>query len=765
LVASKRTKNLSEEFRSSNESGVPMSFRFQLVQLIIDRMAPIAIDDICRYFDLNDKKSRMAIKLRLKRLQNQGVLLKDIKERYGIAKEINLVVGRVSGNANGYGFLVMDNGEQDIYLHHKQMRKVLHGDHVLARVKSIDNRGRKKGEIIEVLITTSSQERKIIGYYHYENGLGFVEPDDSRFGRNISIPKDRSYGAMEGDIVVVKIIGHPIQWNHAVGEVVEVLGKVMEPGIETQIAIKKFEIPSEWSDAVRSQLHIISRQLSKVSPRKERRDLRNLKLVTIDGIDARDFDDAVYCEPSTYGWRLLVAIADVSHYVTAGSPLDTEALNRGNSIYFPNTVVPMLPQELSNGICSLHPKQDRYCVVCDMEINQEGEVITYEFYSAVMHSYARLTYEITNAIVYQKDTQQRAAWSEIVPHLDDLYQLYCCLDRRRRDRGTVEFEFPEPFIEFDSKYRISRISVKSKNIAYKVIEECMLAANVCAAQFLKENIRQGNIQGETIYRNHEGPRTDVLVNLRKFLSSLGLTLEGGDEPKVEHYADLVNLVSDKPEISSIVQSMLLRSLGQAIYSTKGNGHFALAFPIYTHFTSPIRRYSDLVIHRQIKSVISKSPKAEASLSNVDIAEVAKHCSYTERRAEDATRDVIVWLKAQYMQDKVGKEFEGVISSVKEFGIFVQLNEIFVDGLVHVKSLGNDYYHFDPLHFQLIGERTAQRYRLGDAVKVVVARVDLFDSKIDLELATKGHSKIRKTTVLKRRKNDKQTKQKAKKSKK
>ena len=630
-----------------------------------------------------------------------------------------------------------------MYLHHNQMRTVLHGDRVLAKIKGVDRRGRKEGVIVEVLI---DQKREIVGHFHLKGGIGFVEPDDARFARDISISSNGFNGAKHGDIVVVRICEHPIERKHAVGEIIEVVGRGLEAGMETEIALRKHEIPHHWSDQVAAQMKrmVDGNLLTKAQPDPNRKDIRHLPLVTIDGSDAKDFDDAVYCEPINGGWRLLVAIADVSDYVEAGSALDSAAYERGNSVYFPNRVVPMLPEQLSNGICSLNPDEDRYCLVCDMHITDRGEVAHFQFYPALMHSQARLTYEQVNAIVVEKDRHQRQVWAAVTPHLEQLYQMWRCLRKNRDIRGAIEFEFPQPYIEFDDTKRISRISGQQRNDAHRLIEECMLAANVCAAEFL-----QSHRGGNAIYRNHEGPDVDALTDLRKFISGLGLTLGGGNQPKAKDYARLIASVDPRDDMAGVVQTVLLRSLNQAVYSTDQVGHFALAFPAYCHFTSPIRRYCDLIVHRQIKQILSAMPDdigdaGEVSdatgkdnrkivPSGISLEQIGEHCSFAERRADDATRDVIAWLKAEFMQEKVGKEFNGIISGVKEFGIFVQLNEIFVDGLVHVTSLGNDYYHFDPAHYQLLGARGKQRFRLGDRVRVRVILVDLDQAKIDFDL--------------------------------
>ena len=645
------------------------------------------------------------------------------------------------GHANGFGFVRPDQGGEDLYLHDRQMRKVLHGDRVRAR--RVNYQGREEASIVEVLQTTG---REIVGHFFKESGVGIVEPDDSRFARDISVAKGKFNGADDGDVVVVRITRHPIEHHHAVGEVIEVVGRDLAPGMETEIAIRKHELPHVWSEETDMEIAALGDSLKFVQHDSRRVDLRQLPLVTIDGEDSRDFDDAVYCESINRGWRLIVAIADVSHYVRTDSALDREAFNRGNSVYFPNRVIPMLPEALSNGICSLNPGEDRFCMVCDMSISRRGEITDYRFYPATMQSRARLTYGIVNAIVSDKDQTRREQWKEIAPHLDRLYSLYRVLRSRRE---SIDFEIPEPFIEFDDKKRISRITARPRNEAHRLIEECMLAANVSAAQYLQIHYRN-----DTVYRNHNGPDIDGLADLKRFLGGLGLTLGGGDDPQARDYAILVDSIAGRNDIAGVVQSVLLRSLSQAVYSTEQTGHFALSFPIYTHFTSPIRRYADLVVHRRIKQVISDSSTKIVAPAGVSFDRIGEQCSFTERRADNASYDVIAWLKAEFMLERVGEEFGGTISGVKEFGIFVQLDQIFVDGLVHVSALGDDFYHYDPVRIQLEGEHDGQRFRLGDKVRVSVARVDMDQAKINFELvpAEQSETKTGKSGSARRARN-------------
>lgn len=721
----KPSSQSSSGYRAADESGIPVPSRLMLIEFLTDIGEPVTFQAMCRHFQIKDKEAKQSLNGRLERLQNQGVVIVDRRKRFALPDKMGAFVGRVIGHANGFGFVRPDKGGDDLYLHHKQMRKVLHGDRVVAKLRSVDSRGRTEGVIVEVIVDL---EREIVGHFHFESGVGFVEPDDSRFARDIAIPSDQTNNAQNGDIVVVKLLRHPVQHQHAVGKISHIMGNELAPGMEIDIAIRKHEIPCEWPAVVDQQLDKDRRKFQSAKLDKGRKDLRDLPLVTIDGEDARDFDDAVYCQPNAKGWRLVVAIADVSHYVKVGSPMDLEAYRRGNSVYFPNRVVPMLPEMLSNGICSLNPEEDRCCMVCDMQLDSRGKVVDYSFYPGLMHSSARLTYTLVAGIVDQKEEKLRAEWRHVASELDDLYSLYQAMNKQRDARGTINFSFPEPFIHFDEQQRIDQITVRDRNVAHKMIEECMLAANVCAGELIQEAFGEFGI-----YRNHAGPDQDKLKDLHAFLQSIGLYLKGDDEPNAGDYAQLLEQASNRPEIFGMVQTVLLRSLSQAQYSPELLGHFALSFPVYTHFTSPIRRYPDLVVHRLIRNHLNKK-QLKVAPHDASAAEVGENCSFTERRAEDATRDVVSWLKAEFMQDKIGEEFSGVISGVKEFGIFVTLDHIFVDGLVHVTGLGKDYFQFDPQSFQLVGERNGRRFRLGDRVTIVVAKVDLDLARIDFDLA-------------------------------
>ncbi len=591
----KITADTDNGFRVVDDSGIAVPSRLQVIEYLASREGPAGIDDIAEFFKLNGKETILGLTGRLQRLCARSVLELTPSGKYQLADKDSLVLGKVTGHVDGYGFLLPDQRNGDIYLGKRQMRRVMHGDRVLCRIRKVDHKGRKEGEIVEVL---EGQDRKIVGKFEIHGGNGVVIPDDPRFGRTISVPRSATLGAKAGDIVVVTVSGHPVKQEKASGEIAEVIGPEHEPGIKSEIAVRKHELPHIWPHDVTGQIDKLVASFPGPVASQHRTDLSGMPLLTIDGIDARDFDDAVFCEKIQGGWRLVVAIADVSHYVPVNSPLDLEAYQRGTSVYFPDRVIPMLPEQLSNDICSLNPEQDRDCMVCDMRFDATGSVVKYEFYQGVMRSQARLTYEIVEQIVIHRDSSQRTAWGAVTGHLDSLYDLSRRLRECREGNGSIDFNFPEPYIEFDAQKRISNISARERTGAHRLIEECMLVANVCAAKFLQENLGD-----KAIYRNHEGPDQDGLAKVREFLSGLGLSLGGQQKPSAIDYRNLLVEIEDRPEILSVVQTVLLRSLSQAVYSPEQLGHFALAFPVYTHFTSPIRRYSDLVVHRLIKSLI------------------------------------------------------------------------------------------------------------------------------------------------------------------
>jgi len=697
----------------------PVPSREAVLAILKERGEPLTFQTITTALHVEGERDLDAFGRRLRAMERDGQLLKNRRGLYALIDRMDVVSGRVIGHHEGFGFLVPDQGGDDLFLSPREMRLVLHGDRAVARVAGLDQRGRKEGSIIEVL---ERAHKTVVGRFIAENHMNVLVPSDKRITQDILIPHDAIGAAKPNQIVVAEIIEHPTRRSQPVGRIVEVLGDHMAPGMEIEVAIRAYDLPHVWPDAVLSDVASLSPHVPEEA-KENREDLRTVPLVTIDGEDARDFDDAVYCERVGKGYRLIVAIADVSHYVRPGTALDREGQNRGNSVYFPNNVIPMLPEILSNGLCSLNPLVDRLCMACEMEIDAHGEITEFRFFEAVMRSQARLTYTKVAAMLVDQDAALRKEYAPLVPHLENLYALYKILNKARQARGAVDFELPETKIIYNEQRKIERIVPLQRNDAHKLIEECMLAANVCAAEFLVKK------KVPAPFRIHAGPPAEKLTALREFLFELGVQLGGGNEPKAKDYAKLLASLGDRPDVR-LIHTVLLRSLSQAIYSPDNIGHFALGFENYTHFTSPIRRYPDLLVHRAIKGILKRQPIQDTIEA---VQTLTDHLSSTERRADDATREVTRWLKAEYMMDKIGEEFDGIISGVTNFGIFVELAEVYVDGLVHITSLGNDYYHFDPAKHRLLGERTNRIYRLGDSVRVKVAQVNLDEAKLDFEL--------------------------------
>ena len=667
--------------------------------------------------------------------------------------------GVVSGHRDGHGFVIRDDGQADIYLPSNEMRAVLHKDRVKARIVRLDRKGRPEGRVTEIVERANSP---IIGRLLQESGVWLVAPEDKRYGQDVLIPKGATGSAKPGQVVVVELTEPPALYGQPVGRVKEVLGEIDDPGMEIEIAVRKYGVPHEFSEAALAQARALPDHV-RASDHKHRVDLRDVPLVTIDGEDARDFDDAVYCEPAkvgrTKGWRLLVAIADVSHYVETGSAIDVDAYDRATSVYFPRRVIPMLPEKLSNGLCSLNPGVERLCMVCDMLINAKGEVHAYQFYPAVMFSHARFTYTEVAAILQNTRGPEAAQRKALVPYLLNLHDVYRALLAARNVRGAVDFETVETQIVCDESGRIEKIVPRTRNDAHKLIEEAMLAANVCSADFIGEGKHTG------LFRVHEGPTPEKQDILRNYLKAMGVTQTISDNPHPSEFQLIANATKDRPE-SQQIHTMLLRSMQQAIYTPLNAGHFGLAFDAYTHFTSPIRRYPDLLVHRVIKAILAgkryqlpalptpgeahaKLSKRLASRAKPVTGEPVKkpsadtlawqaaglHCSANERRADEASRDVEAWLKCKYMREHLGEEFSGVVSSVTSFGLFVTLDAMYVEGLVHITELGGEYFRFDEARQELRGERTGIRYALGSRVQVQVSRVDLDGRRIDFRLVT------------------------------
>src|SRR5471030_1887546 len=694
---------------------------------------------------------------RLKAMERDGQLKSDASGIFVLADQSALVAGRVMSHRDGFGFVIPDDASADLFLPEKEMQKVLHGDKVMARIVGTDRRGRPEGTIVEV---THRANTHIIGRLIHENGSWVVAPEDQRIGQDILVAG--SVGkAKAGQIVSVELTEQPMRFKQPVGKIVEVLGSLDDPGMEIEIAVRKFGVPHIFSTAALKQAEKLPFEV-RDADLKDRIDLRDVPMVTIDGEDARDFDDAVYCEPVKVGrancFRLIVAIADVSHYVKPNEALDIDALERSTSVYFPRRVIPMLPEKLSNGLCSLNPQVDRCVLVCDMVITARGEIKAYQFYPAVMHSAARLTYTEVASVLTNTKGPEAAKRADLLPQLQNLYGVYKSLHAARQKRGAIDFDTTETYIVCNAQGKIEQIVPRLRNDAHRLIEECMLAANVCAADFLKRHKHPG------LYRVHAGPTPEKLENLRAFLRGVGLSLGGGEKPHASDYAALMAMVRDRPD-AQMLQSMVLRSMQQAVYSPDNIGHFGLAYEAYAHFTSPIRRYPDLLTHRAIKAILlgkKYEPKlTSTSILNTDVSNATRkqqakdkaegkekkavdltiwdalgvHCSANERRADEASRDVEAWLKCYFMQDKLGEEFTGIITGVTTFGVFVQLDTLFVEGLVHITDLGADYFQYDDARHELRGERTGKRYQLTDRLTVQVVRVDLESRKIDLRLVT------------------------------
>jgi len=705
---------------------------------------------------------------RINAMERDGQIKQDKDGFYHVQSKENFIAGRVNSHRDGYGFLIPDDSSDDVYLPEREMQRVLNGDRVLVRVVGTDRRGRLEGAIVEVLDRANTH---IIGRLLNENGMWIIAPEDKRISQDVVLSGSPGQ-AKAGQVVSVKLTEQPTRYAKPAGKIVEVLGDVDDPGMEIEIAVRKFGVPHIFSDAASKAASKLPGEVKTVDL-QDRVDLRDIPLVTIDGEDARDFDDAVYCEPVKIGrlpgYRILVAIADVSHYVKPNDAIDGDALLRSTSVYFPRRVIPMLPEKLSNGLCSLNPDVDRLTLVCDMVITAHGEVKAYQFYPAVIHSAARFTYTEVAAILGNTkgpEANKRAALApNLVPHLLHLQEAFHALLEARHLRGAIDFETTETYIVCNAAGKIEKILPRTRNAAHKLIEECMLAANVCAADLLIRHKHPGT------YRIHATPSKEKLTQLRTYLKPLGLNLNGGDKPAASDYADLMKKIKDRVD-APILQTMLLRSMQQAVYSPDNIGHFGLSYDAYAHFTSPIRRYPDLLTHRAIKAILAGKKyeptgidigSLNSSISNatrkqqmVDKAEgkqkkdptiwtaLGVHCSANERRADEASRDVEAWLKCYYIRNRLGEEFTGTISGVTQFGIFVQLDDLFIEGLVHVTDLGADYFQYDDARHELRGERTGKRYQLTDRVKVQVTRVDLDARKIDLGLVQPGGSQVAKS---------------------
>lgn len=739
-----------EAKREAQNYDNPIPSRELILALLEERGAPATRAQLQDEFGITDEEGVEALRRRLRAMERDGQLIYTRRGAYAPVDKLDLIKGRVQGHRDGFGFLVPDEGTEDLFLSPAQMRLVFDGDRVLGRITGVDRRGRSEGTIVEIL---ERAHEVLVGRYYNENGIAFVVADNAKINHEVLVTPGCDGGAKHGQYVEVKITHWPTMHRQSQGEVIEVVGDYMAPGVEIEVALRSYDIPSVWPQAVLDEAAKLKGHVEEKDKLK-RVDLRHLPLVTIDGEDARDFDDAVFCEPQKAsgwrlfagGWKLYVAIADVSHYVPVGSALDAEAELRGTSVYFPSEVVPMLPEAISNGLCSLMPKVDRLAMVCEMTVSKSGELTDYQFYEAVIHSHARLTYNKVSSMLEHPRSQDGARlldeYADVVPALKNLYELYKALAKARQGRGAIDFETTETRIVFGDNRKIAEIRPTTRNDAHKIVEECMLCANVATARFLQDLEMPG------LYRVHDSPQPEKIERLRQFLGAMGMSLtrKKGD-PTPEDYSAVLQKVQGRPD-AQLIQTVMLRSLSQAVYSPNNAGHFGLNYEAYTHFTSPIRRYPDLLTHRAIRSVVRSRKKTDrvqragagvlpkASIYPYDHAaleRLGQQCSQNERRADEATRDVVSWLKCEFMKDRVGESFDGLVTAVTGFGLFVELKDIYVEGLVHITALPADYYHFDAVHHRLAGERSGKSFRLGDQVRVQVARVDLDERKIDFEM--------------------------------
>lgn len=716
----------------------PIPSRPLILEQLAAQTGPVTLDELIGLFGLKKLSQQEALGKRLFAMTRDGQIVQNRNGAYGPVSRMNLIAGVVQAHRDGFGFLVPDAGGADVFLAPRQMRPLMNGDRVLVRLTGTDARGRPEGSVVEVIERAS---RSIVGRLHLDQGVSYVIPDNPRIHQDLLIPPDKRGGARHGQMVVAEIEVPPGQRTLAVGRVTEILGDHLAPGMEIVASIRAHNLPSEWPAAVERECAAIA---DTVQPEqiRGREDLRSLPLVTIDGADARDFDDAVHARPEKQGWTLWVAIADVSAYVVPGTALDKEATHRGTSVYFPRQVIPMLPEKLSNGLCSLNPDVDRLCMVCELRVMPDGEVAQSRFYQAVMRSQARLIYEDVAAILENPEGEAASQRAKLVPHLQTLRSVFEALFAARSRRGAIDFETTETKIIFSDERKIERIMPVVRNIAHRLIEECMIAANVEAAKLVEKH------EVPALFRVHAEPDPLKVTALREFLSGRGLSLSGGDKPTAKDYARALAAAKGR-EDASLIQSVMLRSMMQAQYSPQNSGHYGLALSHYAHFTSPIRRYPDLLLHRAIKHVLAK-PVAKGlrrmlperkgaayTYTAEQMLALGTHCSMTERRADEATREVTTWLKCEYMRHRVGEEFTGRISAVTSFGLFVELDGLYVDGLVHVSHLRNDYYEFDARRQRLVGARLKQVYALGDRLRVKLVRVSLDERKIDLELVGSG----------------------------
>ena len=722
FVNQSNTMNKRTKSQSSSKKVFELPEREAIIEFLREAGRPLKRKQFADAFVIRDPEIRQALGRRLRAMERDGQLIRNRRGSYGLIEKMDLIKGRVIGHPDGYGFVVPDEGGKDLFLSAREMRTVLNEDRVLVRQVNVDKQGKREGALVEILERANHQ---LVGRFYEDSGITYVVPDNKRLNHDILIPPGDKNNAGHGQYVVTKIIHQPEKHRQAIGKVLSIIGDGLDASMAVDIAIRSYELPFEWPDVINREIDGLTEEVDSENI-SDRVDSRSIPFVTIDGEDARDFDDAVYCEKQGSGWRLLVAIADVSHYVKQQSGLDDESRLRGTSVYFPDRVIPMLPEILSNGLCSLKPDIDRYSLVCELNIAANGKVKNSSFFKGIIKSAARLTYTEMSAIVVDKDNDARKKRDQLVTCLDDLYQLYQLLHAERKKQGLIDFSSLESRFEFNDEGHIESIHTVQRNEAHRLIEEMMLVANVAAGEFIEKN------EIPTMYRIHATPKSEKLENVRSLLSQLGLSLGGGEEPTAKDYAKLVEVIRRRDD-AQMLETVLLRSMPLASYNMENEGHFGLGFPIYAHFTSPIRRYPDLMVHRAIVHIIEGHPATTFEYSQQAMLELAEHCSMTERRAEEASRDAVQRLKCAYMKDKVGETFSGMVSSVTSFGLFVVLDDIFIEGLIHISNLPIDYYHFDPITHSLRGERGGKVFRLGQKLNVLLTRVDLDERKIDFEL--------------------------------
>ena len=724
----KRSSWQDRDPRFREESGRyehPIPSRQFILDVLGEAGQPMGFDGVCTRLGVKDRAVRQALSKRLGAMVRDGQLLLNRAEEYCLLDRLQLVVGVVSGHKDGFGFLRPEAGGDDVFLAYRQMRQVMHGDRIAVRVSGVDSRGRKEGALVEVL---ERRTRQVAGRFSFESGVGFIQPDNSRISHRIVIPANACGGAKSGDLVVAEIVEPPTAHADPVGRVTQILPETGAAGTAIELAIASHGLSQEFPAAALRE----ARRFGKTVPTSTeggRVDVRELPLVTIDGEDARDFDDAVYAEATRGGFRLLVAIADVSHYVAPGSALDAEARERATSVYFPGRVIPMLPEQLSNHLCSLMPDVERLCMVCDMNVTGEGKVTRARFYPGLMRSSARLTYSRVAAALVERDPSMRRELAAALPVLETLHEVYHALRRHREARGALDFEAPEVKVLVDDSGQVTDIRAFPRNDAHRLIEECMIAANVEAAKFLKKH------RMPALFRIHGVPEEDRIADLKRFLAMRGVHLETGQELEPARLQKVLQQVADRPD-AAVLENAIIRSLPQALYQPLNIGHFGLALSEYVHFTSPIRRYPDLLVHRAIRHAISGGTAADFEHPAKEMEVLGQECSLRERKADEAARSVVAFLKCEFMKDRVGEEFDAVATGVTDFGVFVQLKQWQVDGLVHVTSLPRDYFRFHEDDRMLVGERSGQRYGIGDELRVRLIRVDPAERKIDFELVEK-----------------------------